>query len=528
MITLDAKSKKNASSSLLSLIQKNDKNKTPFSDLLKNVDVSTMQKDGKNEPKNSNILQNNKQIIENLKNNLKDETALTKDNEILELNEHLTPTLNNKEIKGLIENAKTYLRDKILSSDGYKQAQIKELPNTLEGLVKVAKLLDIDVSKITLQEVQEFSAATKEISTNNIVRVNSQINNNDKVSVNSQTDNNDIVKINSQTDKTQITQNKSMAEDILNKITQKPTNGESNNIVKGNENLTDKIEFIQNKILTDDMLNKVAIQDEKQPINIKELPIFKAQNATEYTTTEHLMQSKLNSEQKTLPTQKDRADEVLRTLLQTSKTSSTINENVNLGVEFSVDSAKVIAPKAKKDDDVSLADLLQNSSKKDDTLVSQDATVIKNNDALDVKINEAKQMIKYLSSDIKNAIDDYKSPFTRVKVQLNPQNLGEVDLTVVQRGNNLHINLSSNNAAINALAMNLNDLKVQLNNNGINNATFNFSSNSQDAQNSYSNQQQQQSGQNHQRAAAEYNYFDKEEQNEEILSSLEIVVPRYI
>ena len=134
-------------------------------------------------------------------------------------------------------------------------------------------------------------------------------------------------------------------------------------------------------------------------------------------------------------------------------------------------------------------------------------------------------MVKYLSHDIKTAIEDYKSPFTRVKVQLNPQKLGEVDLTIVQRGKNLHINLSSNNAAINTLAMNANDLKVQLNNSGINNATLNFNSNAQ-SDNSQAGQQEHQR-QQQQRADEEYNYFESQEGNEEVLSSLEIIVPHY-
>ena len=145
-------------------------------------------------------------------------------------------------------------------------------------------------------------------------------------------------------------------------------------------------------------------------------------------------------------------------------------------------------------------------------------------DSFEVKLHEAKQMVKYLSHDVKNAIDEYKSPFTRVKVQLNPQKLGEVDLTIVQRGKNLHINLSSNNAAINTLAMNVNDLKMQLNNSGINNATLNFSNNSQGGEFTNSGQQQQQQREN---AQNEYNYFENEDKNEEILSSLEIVVPSY-
>ena len=142
----------------------------------------------------------------------------------------------------------------------------------------------------------------------------------------------------------------------------------------------------------------------------------------------------------------------------------------------------------------------------------------------EVKLNEAKQMIKYLSSDVKTAIEDYKSPFTRVKVQLNPQKLGEVDLTIVQRGKNLHVNLSSNTAAINTLSINANELRTQLNNNGINNATLNFNNNSQSDS---SNSGQEQQRQNEQKANEEYNYFESDENNEEILNSLEIVVPNY-
>jgi flagellar hook-length control protein FliK len=155
-----------------------------------------------------------------------------------------------------------------------------------------------------------------------------------------------------------------------------------------------------------------------------------------------------------------------------------------------------------------------------DNHINNDSQVNKT-EKLEVKINEAKQMIKYLSQDIKTAIDDYKSPFTRIKVQLNPNNLGEVDLTVIQRGKDLVVNLSSNNTAINTLAMNSNDLKTQLSNSGINNATLNFSNSSQNEQQQSSNQQ------NQRQAQKEYNYFENEEQNEEILSSLEIVVPSY-
>ena len=73
-------------------------------------------------------------------------------------------------------------------------------------------------------------------------------------------------------------------------------------------------------------------------------------------------------------------------------------------------------------------------------------------------------------------------------------------------------------------SLNANDLKAQLTNNGINNASLNFNNNSQD---NSQNASQQQNRQNERQAKEEYSYLDTEEVNEEVLSSLEIVVPQY-
>jgi flagellar hook-length control protein FliK len=102
--------------------------------------------------------------------------------------------------------------------------------------------------------------------------------------------------------------------------------------------------------------------------------------------------------------------------------------------------------------------------------------------------------------------------------------MGEVDITIVSRGKNLHVNISSNTAAINTLAINANELKTQLQTSGIQNASLNFNNNEQNNQQA---SQQQQNRNNERQADEEYSYFENEEQNEEVLSSLEIVVPNY-
>jgi len=68
------------------------------------------------------------------------------------------------------------------------------------------------------------------------------------------------------------------------------------------------------------------------------------------------------------------------------------------------------------------------------------------------------------------------------------------------------------------LSQNSNDLKIQLSQNGMNNATLNFSSsgNMSDSQ----NRQHQED--------AKKTYRQLDEQNEDFANSLEIIIPRYI
>lgn len=51
-----------------------------------------------------------------------------------------------------------------------------------------------------------------------------------------------------------------------------------------------------------------------------------------------------------------------------------------------------------------------------------------------------KETLQHFSQDLKAAMEQYKAPITKLSITLNPHNLGEVEVTLVQRGNNLHIN----------------------------------------------------------------------------------------
>jgi flagellar hook-length control protein FliK len=362
-------------------------------------------------------------------------SVLEHSKEPLELNPKITQTMSTKEIKALVSDAKQYLKSKILESDAYKQSQIKELPKTLKGLATLAKNFGIDISKVSLEEVKikanslgnEKTISTKEVNEN-------------KAS------------------------NKSEPKTKTTIVNDKAGVKEQKIDIKA-QSKTQDIDRVEDK--------KVDVKTVVE--STKQTPLFKAQDTKEHTTEQIVTVKQIKVEEKT---PKEKADETLRLLLRGEKPAISNN---GLTADFSVATARVIAPTATSDATKSLESLLRGDTTDSNTASKIDGLTTHKSDSFEVKLNEAKQMIKYISQDVKTAIEDYKSPFTRIKVQLNPQKLGEVDLTIVQRGKNLHVNISSNNAAINTLSMNANELKTQLSNNGINNASLNFNNSSQNS-----------------------------------------------
>jgi len=446
MIALDLKQEipATATPTASSLKQlKTDKEILSFSDLLQGI------KEGDKIEKETIILAlddtkedketNNKIIKNDLLSRLvvQNEKSLQKNQDTIEINPQVKSSLTSiKEFKQLIRDAKVYLKDKIINSEGFQHTEIEKLPKTLKGLVEVAKKIGIDLSEVTLEEVRQQGRV--------------------------------------------------------------PITGEK------------------------ELKSSIAVNMKKS--HFQAIPLFKLQKQREISTQQFVSAKTQRTPDNMITTQGRKSDATLKQLLQgkvAARQASSVLTN-----DFSVATAKIIAPAVTNKATKNLEFLLK-GEKSDESTASHkmEGLHIAKAESFEIKLNEAKQMIKYLSQDVKQAIDNYKAPFTRVKLQLNPQKLGEVDVTIVQRGKNLHVNLSSNNTAINTLALNANDLKVQLQNNGIQNASLNFNNNSQSSEFANGGQAQQQ--QQRQNAQHEYNYFENEETNEEIVSSLEIVVPHY-
>jgi len=557
MISLDIKQSSSTDTLPLNISSKDEKPTLSFASLLnavgsakKDIDSKSIQNgilslalDGVEDsaPKNSNKSSKKADILSLLQN--KKEISLKKDDEPLELNPKISTLMSSEELKTVIHQAKKYIKSQIVNSDAFKKQEIKSLPKTLKGLVQVAKKIGIDISKITLEKVQEHAVENKtklpKIVSLDVSKKSSNIETKaqpkeqktikiadaitdfveQKIIVKQKTSNvpssvNDAVQM-----QTNVKQKVSNAVNILNDVPKTK--------IKVKQKVSNAVDTsnAEKDIQAQKESPKQELSVKEVPKNLKETPLFKAQAKTKITTQELVNVKAIISEPKNL---KEKAQNTLELLLRGEKVSHLADKSSALTADFSVATAKVIAPSIETKTVESLESLLKSSEiQSDDSKSKIDGLNIAKADSFEVKLNEAKQMVKYLSQDVKSAIQDYKSPFTRIKVQLNPQKLGEVDLTIVQRGKNLHINLSSNNVAINTLAMNANDLKVQLSNNGINNASLNFNNNSQTSDGSFGSQTQQQQQQQRDEAQSKYNYFVQEDNKEEILSSLEIVVPYY-
>ncbi len=113
----------------------------------------------------------------------------------------------------------------------------------------------------------------------------------------------------------------------------------------------------------------------------------------------------------------------------------------------------------------------------------------------------------------------YKPPFSRISLELSPKELGNIELTITQKGKNLHISVVSNPQAINVFAQNQADLRQSLVAAGFDGVNLSFSSN---GNNGGAREQNQDSNQSN---------TDKIKQYEEVAQSsydsMEIVLPQY-
>lgn len=178
------------------------------------------------------------------------------------------------------------------------------------------------------------------------------------------------------------------------------------------------------------------------------------------------------------------------------------------------------SPQASSDATAAIADRQENPEtitapnrqKAADTAV---ADSVKTTEALVSKSTAAKQTLAHFAQNLREEVQNYKPPFTRITMNLDPPNLGSIEVTMVSRANQLHLQMQANPTALTLMHHHSSELRQQLAQVGYNDVQMQFSMN-----------QQGQQGRSQHSGNLPNRYLPEEDG--EFYESLELIIPRYV
>lgn len=422
-------------------------------------------------------------VSKNLNHNLQNTTHTT--------STHSTQKTNSKDSGSLLSQTLKNL-DSILSSKESKHEKNDKVKSKIEEDVTDAKntLKNIKNDEFAKNLTEELNIKDKKNQDN----LNKDNNLKDLIKDSTKQDKNSNKELKDNASTQELTnlkdlnkENKDLNKDFnkeLNK-NQGDMQGQNKNLKNNNQNLN--LDKNLNKEIVKDTQNLVSNLTQKDFNLNKEL---KNNNKENKDIKQNFFDQKLNFENLN-KTQ----------VVQNKENNANFNNNTNKET-FTQEQTKTHSENVDKN---SLDDL--NSLVKDLNKISQNNT----------KNITPKETLQHFSQDLKAAMEQYKAPITKLSITLNPHNLGEVEVTLVQRGNNLHINFNSNTNAMNLFIQNQAEFKNSLVNMGFTGLEMNFSDQGKREQNQ--NQGKNRSG---------YGFKDVlDGKNESEKVNLELVLAKY-
>ena len=130
--------------------------------------------------------------------------------------------------------------------------------------------------------------------------------------------------------------------------------------------------------------------------------------------------------------------------------------------------------------------------------------------------------VRSFAAQMVEKISEFKPPVTRVNLQLHPAELGEVNITMIARANNLHVNVTSANATMALFLQNQAEFKANLVNMGFSDIQMSFSDHKEGSNTQHNSSKAKKSYESDEDGVM-INEFEGSGE-----STLEIVLPRYI
>ena len=282
----------------------------------------------------------------------------------------------------------------------------------------------------------------------------------------------------------------------INSLTKKDIESTISKLENSDKNILSKLMLGQSVDINKDSKN-TNLNDDEPKIQVKSEPKID-------------LKSDLKPEPKTDISNKTQSissvDDYLANIMQkaikesSEQSSKSINESLNI----SSSSSETTSDKGSENFDN------QNGS-------NQATKDIINMAKLDSKEPKAhlRQVFDNFATQLQEKISEYKPPITRFHLTLNPGNLGEVEVTLINRGSNLHINFNSNTQTMQLFMQHQIEFKASLVNMGFSELSMNFSDNANKEQNQ------------NQGKRAKFNLEANEEEINQEETILEVILPKY-
>jgi len=252
------------------------------------------------------------------------------------------------------------------------------------------------------------------------------------------------------------------------------------------------------------LIQKVANSNETKKI---EIPIQSTTASVQEEPVPTVTATRVNTLKKEEPLSAEALPEVNVKIIKTEKATNPAYTEDGIGLTQKVAAQEENKISSDSSDGQNAVDV-KNDLK---ATAKQDVTTIK-------QTSSSKESLNQFASDLKEKIETYKPPIMKVELALSPKNLGDVDVTLLTRGNNLHVNISSNATTMNLFTQNQTEVKNALVSMGFTNLEMNFSD---------QNNKEQAQENAHKNNNGNFEEFTTDGTEEKTML-MEIIIPQYV
>ena len=139
-------------------------------------------------------------------------------------------------------------------------------------------------------------------------------------------------------------------------------------------------------------------------------------------------------------------------------------------VSFKVGESKLQAPKVESAQTQSIEPTQNNIANAESTPKTEQ---------LGSKLFDARETMRHFAHNLRSEIQNYKPPLTKITLELQPANLGSVEVSIISQGKNIQIQLNAPQNTLNLFIQNQSDLRTALSQIGYDNVAMSFSNGSQ-------------------------------------------------